>query len=96
MIDVPEYVICLYIESTYTRGFNLDYILPEDFIKFLRLIDQYPTQILEIRLIEWQIVRYLIKYQDQIEINDLSDIVRKYELRYLYVAMHNKKYSYEQ
>lgn len=95
-IDVPEYIINLYIASTYTHKLNLKMIKPCDFIKFLKLIDQYPTQILSINRIEKQIIGYFFDFYQEVH-NDidfkyLEDILRKYNFKLVYLMMHNKKY----
>lgn len=93
-IDVPEYIINLYIKSTYTKKFEIRKIKPYDFIKFIKMIDQYPTQILSIKRIEHKMLKYInsMHHDDLCDdmINYLSEIIKKYELKLLYIWVHNK------
>lgn len=93
MIDtfVPTYIMDLYIESCYTHFLNLDEIKPIDFVPFLRFIDQYPTYYLAINLIETQLVRY-IETNSIILCDYIKSICIKYQLKYMYLLIHNNKY----
>ncbi len=93
-LDVPVYMMNLYIDSTYTQKFNINKIKPYDFIKFLKLIDQYPTKFLSIDRIEMHIIKYIDNEKNIIDIDMdyLIGMIKKYELRIMYIWMHNRKY----
>lgn len=78
-----------YIISSYTGTINLKTILSEQFIFFLKFIDQYPTIYCSIKIIENQIIQYInknrIKYCDY-----LKYLCKKYQLKAMYLDMHNK------
>ncbi len=93
-VKMPEYIINIYIHASYTRIFDINCIKPEDIVKFLKFIDQYPTTILGINKLEHQIIKYFeinkINYNEEYE---LKEIIKKYKLKYLYLHMHLAKFN---
>ena len=87
---VPKYIINLYIKSAYDNKFDINKIKPDDFINFLKFIDQYPTSVLSIDKLENELIEYLNKHKISYE-EPMSDIIKRYDLKYLYLDLHNKK-----
>jgi hypothetical protein len=86
---LAEYVVNQYIASCYENRFNMDNILPEDFVDFLNFIDKYPTDILLINLLEHRIIQYIDKYN--ISKNDnINKLTMRYQLKHLYLYTHQK------
>jgi hypothetical protein len=86
---IPKYIINEYIQSCYTQIFDINFINKEHFIDFLKFIDQYPTSVISIDLIENQIIRFINRYD--IPINNMIEyICSRYQLKYLYLYMHTK------
>lgn len=88
-IDVPEYVMNLYIQSCYFGYFLIQKLLPEDFESFIKLIDQYPTTTISVDRIEPIIVWYMMK--NNIKKSDyLDNVVRRYSLKMIYMYFSDK------
>jgi len=96
---IPGYIVNLYIQSCYTNQFDLYEIELNDFIKFIEFIDQYPTDVLSIDLLEDAIAQYIdndiIKNDgtDDLHLKTLDQIKKiiiKYKLKKLYLYYHNK------
>ena len=88
--NLPKNAINQYIASCYTGNLSFDGIDPMYFIDFLKFIDQYPTVDVQIDKIQMQIIDYMdrhIIHYDQY----LCDLCSKYETKYMYLYMHNKK-----
>ena len=68
-----------------------------DFIKFLKFIDQYPTDTLTIDKLESRIVEYFESQMSQCDniflMDDLELLCEKYGLKCMYLFLHNKKMS---
>lgn len=80
-----------YISSSYTGSINFNHIPCEEFIEFLKFIDQYPTFYCSIKINENQIVRYINK--NKVPDSDyLKYLCEKYQLKSMYLNMHNKKF----
>ena len=72
-----------YIKSCLDGVFDFETIRPDNFIQFLKFIDQYPTKILSIDQIEKEIIMYMIK--NQIQPNEyILNMCTKYQLKRLY------------
>lgn len=90
--NLPKDVMNQYIVSSYTGSIDLNLIPCDHFINFLKFIHQYPTDHLTIDKLEAQIIKYIdknkIKYCDY-----LKGICNKYQLKSMYLDMHNKKFD---
>ncbi len=87
--SLPNYLINMYLFSCYSKKFNIDKVHPEDIKNFIKFIDQYPTIILSIGILESQIINYFQKYN--IDYDDyFLDLCKKYKLRCMYLDAHNK------
>jgi hypothetical protein len=83
-VNVPKYIILLYIQSCYDGIFDIDDINLSDFHQFLNLIDQYPTKILSITLLELSLIKYMDK--NTITFDDyIKNICDRYQLKYMYL-----------
>jgi len=93
--DMPIYLVNAYLDAITTgQKFNLNLVKPVDIFKFLKFIDQYPSDVLSIdRLGELQLSKYIdlnnIKFTDYIK-----NICDRYQFRYIYLSMHNKQMDY--
>jgi hypothetical protein len=89
---IPIYVMNMWIESMYTKVFDITEIQPSDIICFLKHIDQYPTDILSIDKIEQNLIEYFDMMQYNVSYDMyLRDTCHKYKLKRLYLCLHNKK-----
>ena len=90
--NLPKEIMNKFITSCYTGYFDIDTqtLLEDNFIDFLKFIDQYPSIYVSVDKIE----RWIIKYIDDKNIvcgDFLKKLCDKYQLKYMYVMMHNKK-----
>ncbi len=86
---VSEYVIRKYLQATYDEKFFLDEILLQDFIEFLKFIDQYPSKVISIELLEKDLIKYICT--KKIPVDDfLMNICLKYQLKYMYLFIYQK------
>jgi len=93
---IPRYLMNMYIQSTYTNNFDVDCIIPSDFIQFIRFIDKYPTTILSIEKLEHTLVDHIEKYDlDCDEYEYLESICIRYRLKYMCICMHNSKFKHK-
>jgi hypothetical protein len=90
--SLPCYAIHQYIDSCYGLPFELKNIHKDDFINFMRFIDQYPSTNVSINSMEEQIIGYLEEYDANYEVY-FKSICQRYDLKNLYVHMHNLKLS---
>jgi hypothetical protein len=91
-IDVPKYIMNMYINSCYTNTFNINNIKSDDLILFLKFIDRYPTNFFSIDTIEKELIKYLEKHN--ININELiKELCERYQLKYMYIYIHNHEYK---
>jgi hypothetical protein len=89
MSPASQHVMNLYINSCYGNGLDMNDISPEEFVDFLNLIDKYPTDILSIDLLENQLIYYTNKY-DILMNNDINALIIKYQLKHMYLSVHQK------
>jgi len=86
---LPYYLVNMYIKSCYGNTLDINKINPSDIIQFIRFIDQYPTTILSIDRLEFEIIEYYktnkIKYDDY-----MKDICKRYKLECMCLDIHNK------
>jgi hypothetical protein len=88
--SLPCYAINQYIEACSGTPFNLENIHENDFISFLKFIDQYPAVQISIRGIEDQIIQYVTRYNTKQEAY-FKTIYARYDLKKLYLWIHNLK-----
>jgi hypothetical protein len=88
-IDVPEYVMDLYVESCYCTYFMIHRLLPEDFVSFIKLIDQYPTTTISIDRNEPLIVLYMMKNNIK-KCDYLDNVFQRYCLKLCYMYFSGK------
>ena len=81
---VPEYVIRKYLQATYDHVFVLDHILPGDLKQFLMFIDQYPSKVVSIDLLEKDLILYMDKNLILVD-EYMMNICIKYQLKYMYL-----------
>ena len=86
--SVPKYVINLYIDSCYENKFDINNVLPKDFVNFLNFIDKYPTNVLSIDLLENQLIDYIRKFNN-LHDHVIDAFIVKYQLKYLYLSLNN-------
>lgn len=86
----PKYIMNMYVHSAHTGIFKMNCIEPNDIMGFIRLIDQYPLKKLTIKILEIDIVKFFEKYGIQYD-TYMEDVCKRYELRLLYMAIHNQK-----
>ncbi len=87
--DATDNLMNLYVHITHGHLFDINDVKPYEFLSFLKLIDKYPTDQLSIKLLEKEIIIYL--HEHQIFLNqDVLDLSKKYQLKYLYLYIHQK------
>lgn len=88
----PLYIIDLYIKALHCKKILIHEIQVNDINQFVQFIDQYPSDVLSIDLIEGQLINYFnenrIRYDQSIH-----DICMKYKLKRMCVEIHNHIYS---
>lgn len=87
---ISEKAINEYINSCYVGKIRLELVQREEFINFIKFIDQYPTKFVSIDQIENQIIQYIDKNKI-VYCDYLKDVCNKYELKSMYLDIHNKK-----
>ena len=92
MLHLPKYIISLYIKSTYDHKFDINQIYPVDFCEFLMFIDQYPTNQLSIDLLEKELIIYMDLHKI-IHDEYIFEICNKYQLKFMYIYLHQKSLS---
>jgi hypothetical protein len=92
--SLPCHVINQYIEACNGSLFKLKNIHEDDFIIFLKFIDQYPSVQISIHGIEDQIIQYITRYNAIQEVY-FKTIYERYDLKKLYLHMHNLKLAFE-
>jgi hypothetical protein len=92
-VDVPKYIILLYIQSCYDGIFDINDIDKDDFKQFLNLVDQYPTKNLSIQSLEFCLINYMDK--NMITFDDhLRNICNRYRLKYMYLYFNQEPAIY--
>lgn len=90
--SLEQYLINLYIDASLNNTFVIDQIQPQHIDKFIKFIDQYPSIKLSVDQLEIELINYFaanaIKYSQY-----MIDIIEKYQLKYMYIDLHNKKIS---
>jgi ankyrin repeat protein len=89
-VDVPKYIMLLYVQSCYDGIFDINEIKTEDFHQFLNLIDQYPTEYLSITILESSLIDYMISKKIPFD-DHIGKICDRYRLKYLYLYGNQKK-----
>jgi hypothetical protein len=91
---LPSYIINLYIHSCYTSRFNINNVKLCDITQFLNFVDMYPTINVSIEKLEMNIIAYFDK--NDLEYDEyIKSICKRYQLKTLYLHMHNKKLENE-
>lgn len=88
---LPRDLIVRYIKSLYTGSLDFEQVQEQHFIPFLKFIEQYPGSSCSIEKLE----KYIVKYIDKTGIEYceyLKYICYKYQLKSMYLSMHNRKY----
>jgi hypothetical protein len=93
-IDAPKYVINLYVHSLHGYSIDINIIKPKDIESFVRLIDQYSTINLSIPKMELMFVTYFIN-NNIIPSDQIKCMCDRYKLKYMYMWIHNCKYTDE-
>jgi len=91
-VSLPKYAVNQYINASFTGSFDLKTIDPRDFIQFLKFIHQYPTTVISIEQLEYQIIDYF--ESNKLNYNDyqyLKDMVKQYKLYDIYLDARNKQ-----
>jgi ankyrin repeat protein len=88
-VDIPEYVMNLYVESCHNGLFSIDKIKTEDFVRFLNLIDQYPTKRLSIENMEIELICYM-DINNMMNDEKVKHILMKYHLKRIYLYLTDK------
>ncbi len=83
-VKVSKYIINLYIESCYTKIFDINDINPENLNEFLNFIDQYPSDVISINNLENDLINYM-KVHKIIPDFFIKNMSMKYQLKYMYV-----------
>lgn len=88
-INVPKYIVNLYILSSYTGRFCIDDIDTNDLIDFLKFIEAYETVYLSPSLIEDDLIDYFEK--NNFQVNEyLMNMCIRYKLKNMYLYFKNK------
>ncbi len=80
---IEKYIMNLFIQSTYTKNFNLDKIKPSDILQFIHLIDQYPTSLLSLDILELELIHYFTKHNIDYDCY-MIEFINKYGLKNIY------------
>jgi len=81
---VPKYLINLYLNQTLSGHIDLSQIDPSDIFEFIRFIDQYPSQVFAVNLIEQHLVQYItINSMSHGIPPDILDTFRRYDCKYI-------------
>ncbi len=93
-VSVPDYVINKYIASCYENMFDIDEILPKDFNSFLNLIDEFPTDVLSIDILEIKLVKYMKKNSNELTLDhQIKNFSIKYQLKIMYLFLYINEIS---
>jgi hypothetical protein len=62
----------------------------DDIEHFLKLIEQYPTNSINTKLLEPMIIKYLLSHDDYLDKNQwLIDFCQRNQMKHMYVYIHN-------
>ncbi len=91
-VKVSENIINLYLDAIYFEHFDINNINPSDIDQFIAFIDQYPSKVLSIPMLEKNLINYFntnnIKLQES-TINTLTSHL----LNFMYLYIHNLKFK---
>jgi hypothetical protein len=87
---ISENTMNEYINSCHVGKIRLGLVKRDEFINFIKFIDQYPTRFVSIDLIEDQIIEY-IDNNKIVYCHYLENICNKYKLKRMYLDIHNNK-----
>ncbi len=97
-LDVPKYIMNMYIQSCYTHKIDIDKINHDDIYNFIKLIDQYPTKYISIGQLELKLMKYIdteilskplsIEYMAHF-FDFFKSIAERYGLRLMCIMLHN-------
>lgn len=90
---IPQYLMNMYIQSTYTDKFNTKCIDPSDFKQFVKFIDKYPTTLLSINNMESIWIDHINNYN--VDYDYFESICIRYHLKRMYIHLHNSKFKHE-
>ena len=89
---LPRDIVVIYIKSLYTGSIDFEPVPEQHFIPFLKFIEHYSSSNCSIDQLEKNIVKY-IDMRKEIEYCEyLKYICNKYQLKSMYLSMHNRKY----
>lgn len=97
--SLPDHIVNFYINSCYSKKYDLSKISPCYFYQFIKFIDQYPTNVLCIENMTNQLINYLDTNGPLIPRSDfdsMKQIFTKYQNKELYICMHNIKVKMNQ
>jgi hypothetical protein len=87
--NLPKYLVNMYLNSIISKRYNLVTICPDDIFKFVKFIDQYPSDVLSIDKLELDLVEYF--EENDIQLNEMiKSLCFRYKFKYTYVYFHNK------
>jgi hypothetical protein len=85
-IDVPKYIMNMYVLSLHVNRINFNDIKPCDIESFIHLVDKYSTTFLSINSIENDVVKFYSKHG--IKPSDcIKNVWKRYKLKYTYAWM---------
>jgi ankyrin repeat protein len=90
--DLSKDVMNLYISAMYTGRIDLDPIPSDEFIDFIKFIDQYPGTGCSVDQLENKIIRYVRKHLPGY-CEYLVSVCDKYQLKSMYLSIHNEKFQ---
>jgi hypothetical protein len=90
-MQIPQYIINMYIHSCYTGIFNINKIQADDMNVFIKFIDRYPSKYVSINILQDDIIKYFNNHELSYDVF-IKDICERYQLKPLYIAIHNKKF----
>jgi len=90
--DLSKDVMNLYISAMYTGRIDLDLIPSDEFIDFIKFIDQYPGSGCSVDQLENKIIRYVRKHLPGY-CEYLVSVCDKYQLKSMYLSIHNGKFQ---
>ncbi len=90
--DMAPYLINVYLNQNFSQNVDLSQIPSDHIFSFIRFIDQYPSSILCIDLIELNLIEYFDTNSMWYLIDQsIQDIFKKYGLKYVHQHLQCKK-----